>query len=181
MIGPEYYHLTYYHAYRLYIYQPDLAPIYEAAHFEIKRDPLNGALKEALGDWISNNALKDRRKPNDYQPAHWKKALNAFKASGVEIVPRDKGYEMRGFRLSAFHQMRMHQFRPHVGLRYGRLHDRLALDNQNDSIVEEIIDLIDMNELRSVPIPFGYDVEEMQRMMARLLRVNREKDLEGEL
>lgn len=177
---PKPHFLSYYHRYRMLAYRPELADIYDKAHSALKEEP-NPALEEEIVEFIDRHNLRNRAYPNDYDWRDYKQAVKLFNDTGEETFPRDKGYETRGFTLSAFHQMKMHQSRPYVGLHYARLHDKLALDTQNDSVIEAIIELIDDHKLRASPIPFGYDVEEMQKSVDRLLRVNRDRDLNGEL
>lgn len=177
---PEAHFLSYFHRYRVAVYRPDRIDLYEAGHAALKagRNPDGEA---AMVEFIDRHNLRDRAHPLDYDWPEWRRAFRRLRETGEETFPRDKGYETRGFTLSAYHQMKMHQFRPFVGLRYARLHEKLALDNQNDDIMGEIIELIETFDLRASRIPFGYDVDDMQRMADRLLRVNREKEMNGEL
>ena len=174
-MDPAYYHLSYFHGYRMWVYRPDIAETYDRHHRDLVEDETNHDIKAALLALIDQNSLKDYPRPSDYVGTEWvwKNHVARFRETGEEAVPRDSGIEPPHYTLGHWHQYRAWAHRPRAALAYDELHERLARDTQDDAIKREIVEHIAAHGLRRGPISHDLSHDELKTNIARLKRAYR--------
>lgn len=159
----------------MYRYQPHVAAFYDGAHAYLIDNPTCHETETQLASVIRRYHLNQRAIPTDYSSRHWAIFLRDYKQTGNPPIADDPGHEVKGYFLSAFHQLRMHQFKPDVGIEYADLHEALACDGQDERIMGKLVDLIVSYNLREGKPPEGYDPPTMQKQADALLRRNRDQ------
>jgi hypothetical protein len=174
-MNSSHYHLSNFHNYRMRVYQPNVAEVYDKLHEFLKADPYSEEVQRRIEYLIGSYNLKQRAVPENPTSRYWGIYLRKLINSGEESVARDPGHEVKGYFLSAFHQLRMHQFKPDIGIEYADLHNALARDGQDERVMGKLVDLIVNYNLRHGKPPEGYDPPTMQKQADALLRRNREQ------
>ncbi|APX65567.1 hypothetical protein AV944_06605 [Sphingomonas sp. LK11] len=179
-IPVEHYNLSFFHEYRMLALNIEVAITYYRLHSDLKDAPGDGSIKQRIVDLIERYRLKRRERPADYDTTKgvWKAALRHLQDTGEETMPRHLLHPVTP--LSVWHEWSLWERQPVLAMRYDRLRDAIERDPGDITAKDDLRDLIDIHQLRKGG-PSSYDIEGTRTKLARIKKIQIERDRNGEL